>query len=182
MKTVAHTADLLMTRVANGDRLALDRLYAELGQGIYGYLRRMGATPEDAADIVQEVFLRIWQQRQRYRGAQASAWIYRIARNARIDHARQLGVRTSLSIPDVMPETFESPEQSLAAEQLGARLQAALMTLPDATREAVLLSRFSPLSLDGIASVLETTPENVKVRLHRGLSALKACLEDEAND
>lgn len=48
-----------MTRVRNGERRALDMLYGSLSQGIYGYLRRMGAHTEDAADIVQLVLLRI---------------------------------------------------------------------------------------------------------------------------
>lgn len=167
-----------MTRVLNGERRALDILYGSLSQGIYGYLRRMGASAEDAADIVQLVFLRIWEQRQQYHGDQANAWIYRIARNAWIDHTR----RTSfLPLPDV-DRVFESPEQSLVAEQLVTRLQEALLQLPDATREAVLLSRFSPMTLTEIAMVLDTSPENVKVRLHRGLNALKECIEENQND
>lgn len=171
--------DHLMQRVATGERAALEHLHAQLRQPLYAYLRRMGASKEDAADLLQTVFLKLWQRRSQYAGAQANAWIYRITHNAWLDYAQKWQARDATTTEAV--HITPSPEQSAMAEQLGERLQQALNSLPAETREAILLSRFSSLSVAEIAQVLGTSEGNVKVRIHRGLAALRQCLEEEAD-
>lgn len=167
-----------MRRVCANERRALNQLYDALGPGIYGYLRRLGADQEDAADLLQQVFMNTWLHRHRFLGHQASAWVYRIARNCWYDYFRCHAARAAPAIE----QHADSPEQTLVAEQLADRLQGALDKLPLATREIILLSRFSSMSLTEIAAVMNTTEANVKVRLHRGLMALKACVEERDLD
>ncbi|MEZ5516227.1 MAG: RNA polymerase sigma factor [Gammaproteobacteria bacterium] len=171
--------DQLMQRIASGERKALEHLYAQMSQPLHAYLRRMGASRDDAADLLQTVFLKLWQRRSQYAGSQASAWIYRITHNAWLDHARKWRHWNPQTAED--QQSDPSPEQNVMAEQLGERLQHALESLPEETREAILLSRFSDLSLAEIAHVLGTSEGNVKVRIHRGLSALKTCLQEETH-
>ena len=171
-----------MQRVARGDRVALEHLHAQMKQPLYAFLRRMGASRDDAADLLQTVFLKLWQHRAQYAGTQANAWVYRITHNAWLDYARKwrlLDTTTPAATGDI---ATHSPEESVMAGELGARLQQALATLPHDTREAILLSRFSPLTLADIAGILGTSEANIKVRIHRGLMTLRRCIEEEGHD
>ncbi len=181
MDTNTTTIDLLMHQVQAGEKLALDGLYEAMSPGLFACLRRMGCNPDDAADLLQTTFLKVWQFRQQYRGQQAKAWIYKIALNSWRDfytgspHWQETVYEEST---DYREDRQTCPETVLNAERLAASLQEALMRLPVVLREAVVLSRFSGLGIREMAALLGTTESNIKVRIHRGLVLLKQSLVD----
>lgn len=122
-------------------------------------------------DLVQEVFLRILKYRQSYRpGTPFRAWIYQIARNARVDNFRKFPPQTSLE-PEMLPPII--PADSVEERQEAELLNRALLQLPEDKREVLLLSRFQELKYEEIASLLGCELNTVKTRIHRALQELR---------
>ncbi len=165
-----------MERVRAGDRAALGRLYRLLSGGLFNYLRKRGANPDDAADVLHDAFLKVWRHRKRFRGRGARPWIYTIARNAWID-TRTRAESSLTRVSHDLVSSAPSAEDEYLARELADRIHEALAGLPEATREVILLSRYSAMSSAEIAEVLEMSQGNVAVRLHRGLKALKEVLD-----
>jgi len=173
---MTHTINTILSRVSRGDAKAFEALYQTMASPLFAYLRRMGLSTHDADDIVQTAFSRIWHYRQSFKGEKGQAWVYQITRNCLRD--LQNGVAPNSSIQLLEHGDF-GPEQLLQSEQTKQRLNRALDSLPPLTREAVVLSRFSTLSIEEIALLLSLTENNIKVRIHRGLEKLKEALHDE---
>lgn len=171
--TDATREDRLMLEAANGNRGAMDRLYGELATPLYNYLLRLSGDPEKANDALQATFLNAWQGRASFQGHGARPWLFVIARNA--------AFRLHKAQPDLALVTDAAAEISPADEheaaELADRLDSALAGLPADTREAIILSRVSGLSLDEIAALLGTSNSALRVRLSRGLKQLKQELE-----
>lgn len=165
--------DQLMQRVAAGSRRAMDRLYAELATPLYNYLLRLAGDPELASDALQTTFVNAWHGRASFRGRGARPWLFVIARNAVFRHRR----REAVLEPVDAVSSAASPAQEHQAAELAERLDAALAKLPENTREAIVLSRLSGLSLAEIAELLGMSNGALRVRLSRGLRQLKEELE-----
>src|SRR6266849_11075808 len=122
-------------------------------------------------DLVQEVVLRILKYRQSYRpGTPFRAWIYQIARNARIDHFRKFPREVTFE-PEMLPPVF--PTDSAQEQQEVELLQRALQQLPEEKREILLLCRFQELKYEEIAALLGCELNTVRTRIHRGLQELR---------
>jgi RNA polymerase sigma-70 factor (ECF subfamily) len=120
---------------------------------------------------VQEVFLRILKYRQSYQpGTPFRAWIYQIARNARVDHYRKTPKHITFEpemAPAVMPR--DSAQQSEEVELL----HRALLQMPVEKKEILILSRFQELRYDEIARLLGCELGTVKTRIHRAIQELR---------
>ncbi len=162
-----------MREVATGNREAMDRLYAELAAPLYNYLLRLAGDPERAGDALQTTFLNAWQGRASFRGQGARPWLFVIARNA---FFRQRHDKTVFEPSDSLVAA-ESPADEHQAAELADRLEEALARLPAETREAIVLSRVSGLSLEAIAELLGMSNGTLRVRLSRGLNRLKKELQ-----
>lgn len=163
-----------MRRAAAGDGTALERLYALTASALYSYLRRVAGSRSDADDLLQTTFMNAWRSKHRFRGDGARAWLFTIARNAFLTHA---GRKPGLPEAGSQLATPATPSEQFEATDLSRRVEAALTHLPDDTREAVILSRLSGLSVRKIAALLDTSEGNVRVKIHRGLTQLKNYLE-----
>lgn len=163
-----------MRAVVAGDGQAMERLYGLTANALFTYLRRLGSGAADADDVLQTTFLNAWRSRARFQGEGVRAWLFTIARNAYFTHASKQAIASVDPTSSVRPDT---PAQHFAATDLSRRIEAALSELPDDTREAVVLSRISGLSIRQIAALLDTSEGNVRVRIHRGLARLKEGLE-----
>jgi len=162
-----------MRRAAAGQRRAMDCLYRELSTALYNYLLRLLGNPEQADDALQVTFLNAWQGRASFRGRGARPWLFVIARNAAFRLRRR---KPDVELVDGSAPAAGPADEHHAAE-LADRLDDALARLPADTREAIVLSRVSGLSLDEIAELLGTSNGAVRVRLARGLNRLKRELE-----
>ena len=179
-------------RLRAGDTVAFNRLVDERSSEIFSLLYRLTDDAEEARDLTQETFLRVFQSIGRFRGeADLKTWIYRIAINQarnrwRWWRRRRRDSTFSLDAPDVHGERplssrlrsgANDPEQDALAHEREVALCDALQSLGRSYRETVILRDVEGLSYDEIASALEISIGTVKSRLARGRLELRRKLE-----
>lgn len=163
-----------MVAAQQGDRRAFDELYLRFGRFVHGIvLVRIG--PEDAADVVQDVFLHAWTVLDSLREPAAfGSWVAAIARRRAIDRVRQR--RNIVPLETVPLELTErdvtarrDPHDALEA----AEVLAAIRDLPEAYRETLALRLVEGHTGPEIAALTGLTPASVRVNLHRGFKLLR---------
>jgi RNA polymerase sigma-70 factor (ECF subfamily) len=173
----------LMLRYGDGDTGAFELLYSRHKDAVYRYLLRLSGHPETAEDVFQEVWGKIIKARSSYRPtAKFTTFLYRVAHNCFIDHARR-NKRHAGNTP-FEPELHSDPgesletltERSLARE----RLEQALAGLPDEQRDAFLLYEEGGLSVDQIAAVTGCNRETAKSRLRYAVNKLRVAIDEPA--
>ena len=161
----------LMLDVRNGAGETLGVLFDRYHTPLYNFYSKLTGDRTLSEDLVQEVFLRILKYRQSYQpGTPFRAWIYQIARNARVDHYRKTPKHITFEpemAPAVMPR--DSAQQSEEVELL----HRALLQMPDRKKEILILSRFQELRYDEIARLLGCELGTVKTRIHRAIQELR---------
>lgn len=155
-------------------------VYEELFNRIYGYVRAQVRNDADAEDVTAAVFMNAYRAWPRYepQAATPAAWLFRIARNAILDHLRGSGRRERLL--RVAGREREDVEDPAAAAERGlehARMLAAVERLPDRQREAVRL-RMGELSFQEIGALMDSTEDAAKMLYHRALRALREMLSE----
>jgi len=142
---------------------------------------------DDASDITQETFLRLWRYNGELGSRQAKAWLMRVCHNLCIDQARRRKtVRTYFGVPDhEAVETLtsngnnsEDPEANLQQHQQQQALLNSMAILPAETRSIMMLHYFQDLKIQEIAGLLGLKASTIKVRLHRARHSLKKHLSD----
>ena len=169
-----------LERVANKDVDAFIRVHHATSRKLFGVVVRILGRGELADEILQEVYLRVWQRAGEFSAERASpiTWLATIARNRALDEGRR---RQMKSIED-MPELLEFPSEEdvagahIAREQL-RRLQDCLAQLPSEQREILQLVYFEGLTRDGIAKRTGESLTTVRTWLRKGLAQLKGCIE-----
>lgn len=169
-------------RAQNLDPESFDPIVEEFAPRVRGFLRRF--VPErEVDDLVQEVFLRMVRSIKSYQdNGKFEAWVFQIARNLARDQMRRnergLMVQDESSEQYVAPESspqFDShPYDSDAVESI----EAALMRLPEAEREVILLRHFARLPFEEIARIMATPLGTALARSHRGLTNLRRMMEE----
>ena len=179
--TLAVLADeALVVLYANGDPDAARALAARLLPRILGYAGRLLADRAEAEDVAQEAMLRLWRVAPGWRQGEAkvSTWVYRVVTNLCTDRIRARRRRPTAALDQVT-----EPEDGAAgvvaalieADRIAA-LDAALATLPDRQRQAVVLRHIEGLTNPEIAEVLEIGVEAVESLTARGKRALTIVL------
>jgi RNA polymerase sigma-70 factor (ECF subfamily) len=156
-----------------GDELAWEAL-VRLHQGrVYSIAYHYVGNAEDARDLAQEVFVRIYQNLHLCTDAQMFIpWMIRIARNACVDHLRRRKTRPPAQDVDIESATYlasggKNPEEQWAESSKKRLVYRALQELTDLNREIILLKEILGLSLDEIASMLKVPLGTVKSRSNR---------------
>lgn len=172
-----HSSNLeqLMSAYVAGSERAFDELYRRLTPKVYGYLLRLARKPERAEDLVQVTYSKLHRARASYlEGAPLLPWVLAIARRAFFDETRALrSRREDLTNEGVLPE----PNVALPEETGTGLLERALAEIPEAYREAIVLTKITGLSVTEAAAVVESTPSAVKLRVHRGYKVLREAME-----
>lgn len=133
----------------------------------------------DAEDVVQaSIEKALAHPKAPKGGVDLQKWLYRVVRNASIDHLRKQSREAPLEEPAVAKAIDESPERQLANEQIKLRLRDALNALPVHHRELVVLRDYHGHSYDDIAEILSIAKGTVMSRLHRARLALREALSD----
>src|SRR3981189_3564656 len=143
------TDEELMLQVRDGAGETLGVLFERYHAPIYNFYTKLTGDRALSEDLVQEVFLRILRHRQTFRdGTPFRAWIYQIARNARIDHFRKTRPQVPFE-PEMAPTV--SPGDPAQQRQESELLHKALMGLPEEKRELLVLCRFQELPYEDVA-------------------------------
>jgi RNA polymerase sigma-70 factor (ECF subfamily) len=183
--------EALMLAYAAGDAGAFDTLYARHRGGLYRYFLRHVKSAGTADEMFQDVWLNVIRVRASYAPtAKFSTWLYTLAHHRLVDHWRAHGRVSLVSIDNeddplpraetealVAPRTAQ-PDVRVAAQQVGARLLAALGALPDDQRDAFLLQHEGGHSLAEIAAITGVGAETVKSRLRYATTKLRTALGD----
>lgn len=177
-----------MARLAGGQDAALDALMDRHASAIFRFLLRMLGNADDANDLAQETFVRVFQHRDRFRpGARFSTWLYTIAGNLARNHYRwrsrhpdvSLDSATGADSPalsDTLPTAEATPSETALGNERSAAVRTAVGDLPEDLRAAVVLCEWEELSVAAAAAVLKTTPKAVESRLYRARQQLRQML------
>ncbi len=178
----------LAEQLYQGDREALELLYQRYHHRLFNFILRMTGDRAIAEELLQETFLRLAESRRRYRRtASFRTYLYTIARNLCLDTLKSARWRehslpgvgeARAAPPDRQPAARDvDPHAALEAREQAEAVRLALLQLPPADREVLILSRYEGLRYEEIAKLLGTTTGAVKARAHRALEALRRRLE-----
>lgn len=171
----------LVRRCLRGDAGAWETVVRTHTRRIYNLCYRFTARREEAQDLTQEVFLRVYRTLKSYDPGQGAleVWMHRLARNLLIDHYRATRHdRMSVSLEDQLPRLEEKPsaapppDRTAALGELSEAIQQALGQLSPDLREAVILRDLQGLEYREIAHVLDVPEGTVKSRINRGRAEL----------
>jgi RNA polymerase sigma-70 factor (ECF subfamily) len=176
----ADTAALARA-AADGDRAAFEELVAVTSPAVYALALRLVGNEHDAADVVQETYLRAFRSIDRFRGdAAVTTWLYRIAANCSSTHRSHRARRRHSSLDEAMAvvdtERTRDPESRVDASVERAALNGAIASLPASLRAVVVLRDVYDLPHAAIATELGISRAAAKVRLHRGRRQLRELL------
>lgn len=174
----------LLARMARGDKAALARLYDSLGKPLYSLAFRVTNDAAESQDVVQEVFLQLWQKAAAYDAARGSvfSWAATLTRNRAIDRVRMRKRRADLlaeSAADLQPAAPAGHGDSAASlwvREKADAVRAALTALAPEQQKAIELAFFSSLTQQEIAAKLNEPLGTIKARIRRGLLKLRETL------
>jgi RNA polymerase sigma-70 factor (ECF subfamily) len=161
------------------DQPALERLYTELEKPLYNVVYRWVWDREEARDLVQEAFVRLWRARARVEPETARPFVYRIALNlaSRRRRWRRLWGMVTESALGGRSAAGPAPDQALSDHQQERRLRAAVEALSEPLRRVILLCELGELSYAEVARVLNVPPGTVGSRRNAAMGRLKQALE-----
>lgn len=188
---VTHTDNALITRCQKADITAFNEIVSRYKDKIYRYVFRMTGSAEDAEDLTQEVFMRMYTNIAGFRAeASLSTWLFRIAGNLCTDSFRKnKHARGNISLDAPMDESEEGasrdvpdmssePDRLFGRKELGEQIEAALAKLPPKLRSAVILHDVEGLAYDEIAQTERVPLGTIKSRIFNARAALREHLKD----
>lgn len=149
------------------------------GRKIYNFAYRLTGNPDDAADLVQEVLLRVRKGLANYTPGSFEGWLWRITRNAFLDGVRKRQRRPTSPLPDddrAVLGASPSPDEVIASVRLSEDVQQALLKIPIEFRECVVLCDVVGLTYEEIAHTIDSPVGTVRSRIHRGRKLLRGLL------
>lgn len=176
----------LMMRVRGGDAVAFSALVERHQHRVIGTVARMLGSPDEAEDLAQQVFVRVWKSAARWEpSAKFTTWLLTITRNLVFNEVRRRGRARTVPLEEESDErapreyadvSAQSPADALAVGELEAAIDAAIQLLAEQPRMALILRRYEEMSYEDIAGVLGTTVPAVKSMLFRARSELRESL------
>jgi len=172
----------------NGDRRAFAELVELYKDKIYHLAYRMLGNRQEAEDIVQETFMRLYSNLHRYDDTQKfSTWIFRIGTNLCIDRLRKRKLTYSLDaeVTDgegndyyaMMSSDEHTPEKQVIVSETQRHIRKVIDDMPEKYKSIIVLRYLQDLSLQEISDVLDLPITTIKTRLHRGREYLRKKLE-----
>lgn len=183
----------LMLRVKEGDMKAFERLVEIHQRPVIGTVSRMLGNIDDAHDISQQVFLRVWKSAHRYEPtAKFTTWLFTITRNLVFNETRRRSRRKEVSIErdenddgperQFVEESAESPDRISQNNELEAALDKAIAALPEKQRLAVILRRYEERPYEDLCEILGMSLPAVKSLLFRARAELRKSLAAYLDD
>ncbi len=175
-------ADLVERIAARGDRAAFGQVFSYFGPRVKGYLVRLGLEASRAEELTQDVMVAVWRKAGSFdrRQASVSTWIFRIARNRRIDVFRQeRRARLDAHDPAFQPAPETAPDAATELSEQEARVRQAMESLPPEQRELVREAFYEDRSHREIADRTGVPLGTVKSRLRLAMAKLKLQLDDD---
>jgi RNA polymerase sigma-70 factor (ECF subfamily) len=178
-----------MERLMAGQDAALNDLMERHATPVFHFLCRMVGNEDEANDLAQETFVRVFKSRGSFRtNEKFSTWLFTIAANLARNHFRWRSrhpnvsleaenAETEQTLGSTLPSNVPAPNEQALATERAAAVRAAVGKLPEEMREAIVLCEWEELSMAEAAKVLETTPKAVESRLYRARGILRERLK-----
>ena len=182
-----------MERLVGGHDAALNALMQRHSERLFHYLIRQLGNEQDAEDLAQETFVRVYQNRARFDPSHKfSTWLYTIATNLAKDRLKwrarhpQVSLdaqepETGAQLSDRLPDKEADPGAKLEQHELGEVVRHAIAALPDELRTPLILAEYEQLSQAEIGEVLGCTSKAVETRIYRARKQMRAALEKTVN-
>lgn len=176
---------MYIERAQRGDRSALNELVRKHEQRAYQFAFRLTRNPEEAADVVAEAFVRVYNALPNFKGnAQFTTWLYRILTNCFLDIRKKESKRGTVSLDSSVTvgegeverqieDPTANPHEDLLRDERGRRVQRALEKLPAYQKAMILMYHAEQLSYEDIAESLDLPIGTVKSRLNRARLSLR---------
>lgn len=170
--------DALLAQVARGDREAFETLYRLTSGLLFGICMRVLADRAESEDVLQEVYVTVWDKAVQFDAARASAstWLGMIARNRATGRLRALPPRMRMAV-DAIPDPGPSPAVEAEAATDRARLDDCLDQLHQRRRSLIRIAFFVGATYEELAARVGEPLGSVKSWIRRGLLQLRGCLE-----
>ncbi len=177
-----------MLRLKGGDDLALNDLMVRWQAPLVSFIFRYTGNQQDALDLAQESFVRVFENRRRYEPrSKFSTWLFTIAANLCRNLARWRERHPTITlhgsgedepsgIEDTLAAPGDTPAESAERSDLASAVREQIQALPHDLKTAVLLFEYQDLGYEEIAAALGCTPKAVETRLHRAREILRASL------
>ncbi|MEM7099534.1 MAG: sigma-70 family RNA polymerase sigma factor [Pseudomonadota bacterium] len=166
--------ETLVSRAVAGSNSAWHKLVKRYEKRVYNYALRMVGHPDDAFDLMQEVFVGVHRNLAGFRGDGAfPAWLFRIASFRCTDYLRRRRFHEEYDDEQNFADTTDNPEQSALTTFANQHITAALADLPHDQRQVVELKFFQHFTFEDIAAQLDISPNTAKTRLYSALRKLK---------
>ncbi len=178
-----------MERLIAGQDTALNDLMERHATPVFHFLCRMVGNEDDASDLAQETFVRVFKSRSSFRTSEKfSTWLFTIAANLARNHFRWRSrhpnvsletenAETEQTLGSTLPSGAPAPNEQAVAEERAKAVRAAVGKLPEDLREAIVLCEWEELSMAEAAKILDTTPKAVESRLYRARQLLRERLK-----
>ncbi|MDP9160436.1 MAG: sigma-70 family RNA polymerase sigma factor [Acidobacteriota bacterium] len=181
----------VMLRVKAGDDSAFEYLVQKYRRPMISFMYRMAHNSAAAEDLAQEVFLRVYRSRANYEAsAKFSTWLYRIATNLAVNHARDTRhqrpeTTVSLDVPDAetgqtmdVPDTKSTVEQNIVRRERLAAIRQKVQALPERQKLAVMMHKYEQMDYKQIGEVLKLSESATKSLLFRAYETLRTELKE----
>ena len=189
----AHVAAMLVRRCISGDAAAWEEIVQRYHRRIYNICYRFAGSGDDAQDLTQEVFIKMYRTLNSYdvdRGA-FMTWVTTVTRNLLVDHFRKTkqerltdsldttssGHEDAMPLSEQIPDRGPSPDSRVQSHEAKETVHQALQKLSPELREAVILRDLQDLDYREIAAVLKVPEGTVKSRINRGRAELARLLQ-----
>jgi RNA polymerase sigma-70 factor (ECF subfamily) len=178
-----------MERLIAGHDVALNDLMERHAKPVFHFLCRMLGNEDDANDLAQETFVRVFKSRGSFRAEQRfSTWLFTIAANLARNHFRWRtrhpnisldaeNAETEQTLGGTLPSNSPAPNEAAIAAERAKAVRLAVGKLPEDLREAIVLCEWEEHTVVEAAAILETTPKAVESRLYRARQILRARLK-----
>ncbi|MEZ4564157.1 MAG: RNA polymerase sigma factor [Thermomicrobiales bacterium] len=182
--TVYDDESELLAGLRRGERMACTCLLKRHAPRLYRLARQLMGDADEAEDVLQEAFINACARIGEFEGRSSlGTWLHRIVRNTALGRLRARARRAGSFSQDeaelaAVPDNSAALEEQVLAQELGARVEQAILTLPASTRAAVVLRDIEGLSTAEAAAELGISESALKVRLHRARQHLRAALAD----
>ena len=183
----------LIRQAQRGDRAAFEQLVRLYEGGVLRLALQMVRSDEEAKDIYQEAFLKVYRSLGRFRfESRFSTWVYRVVMNVCLDHLRRAGTRREVQAPESEPGQAEffhtlpeerpelNPERALQGREVQQRIQAALTRLSPRERLVFELKHYQGMKLRAIGEYCGTSEQTAKNCLFRATQKLRLELKEIA--
>jgi RNA polymerase sigma-70 factor (ECF subfamily) len=171
--------EMLIAAIRENDYAGFNRLFARYYSSLCRYVYRILQNKEDTEDVVQELFLRIWNNRKKIEiNDNVSAYLHKMAKNMALNHIRSAdSYKNLLESQKSQPIGYE--DDLLESDEFSIALYDCINRLPNRCREVFLLHRMQGVKLQEIAEQLNISIKTIKNQIWSSLQKLKICLEEK---